>query len=101
MAIGQNPDKPTDMEAVRQKLRALKPQIKIFLEIRGRMAKLVAAKECALSIIWTTSTEKAKVEHKLPVSFFVPKEGAIAVRDALSIPKNPQNLDAASPLSIT
>jgi spermidine/putrescine transport system substrate-binding protein len=95
MSIGQNPDKPSDMEAVRQKLRGLKFQIKTFWKSEDEWLKLVGAKECALSTIWTTSVEKAKVENKLPVSFFVPKEGALAVRDALSIPKNPQNPEAA------
>ena len=95
LAIGQNPDNPTDMMQIREKLRGLKPQIKVFWKSEDEWLKLVASKECALSIIWTTSTEKAKVEHKLPVSFFVPTEGAIAARDALSIPKNPQNPDAA------
>jgi spermidine/putrescine transport system substrate-binding protein len=94
LAIGQNPDKPADMAAIREKLRALKPQIKVFWKSEDEWLKLVAAKECALSTIWTTSVEKAK-DQKLPVSFFIPQEGALAVRDALSIPKNPQNPDTA------
>ena len=95
LALGQNPDKPENMGAIREKLRALKPQIKVLWKSEDEWLKLVAAKTCALSTIWTTSIEKAKFEHKLPVSFFVPKEGALAVRDALSMPKNPQNPEAA------
>jgi len=95
LALGQNADKPTDMDAIRQKLRALKPQVKTFWKSEDEWLKLVGAKECALSTIWTTSVEKAKLVHKLPVSFFVPQEGALEFRDVLAIPKNAQNLDAA------
>ncbi len=95
IATGQNPDNPGDMESIRQKLRALKPQIKTFWKSEDEWMKLVAAKECDLSIIWTTSVEKARDQKGLPVSFFVPEEGAIAVADALSIAKDAPHRDAA------
>jgi len=85
LALGQNPDQPQDLDAVGQKLRALKPQIKAFWKSEDEWRKLVAAKECDLSIFWTSSANRA-IEQKMPVNYFVPKEGAIAFRDSLIVP---------------
>jgi spermidine/putrescine transport system substrate-binding protein len=95
LASGQDPEKPTDLNAIRDKLRALKPQINTFWKSEDEWLKLVAANECDVSFIWTDSTEKAKENFKLPITFFVPKEGALGWRDGLSIPANPQNKEAA------
>jgi spermidine/putrescine transport system substrate-binding protein len=90
LALGQNPDQPQDLNAVTEKLRALKPQIKAFWKSEDEWRKLVAAKECDLSIFWTSSANRA-IERKTPVSYFVPKEGAIAFRDSLVIPAGTKN----------
>jgi spermidine/putrescine transport system substrate-binding protein len=95
IATGQDPENPTDMNAVREKLRALKPQIRAMWQSEDEWLKLVAAKECDVSFIWTDSTEKAKEIHKQPISFIVAEEGALGWRDGLSIPADPPNLDAA------
>ncbi len=95
LALGQNPDQPQDMDAIREKLRALKPQIKAFWKSGDEWLKLVAAKECDLSIVWTNNTEAAAVQDNLPVSFIVAEEGAIAFRDGLTIAANPPNEKAA------
>jgi spermidine/putrescine transport system substrate-binding protein len=95
MATDQDPDDPADMEAIREKLRALKPQIKAFWQSEDEWLKLIGAKECDLSIIWTTSVENARVRHDLPVSLIVPEEGAIAVADGLSIARDAPNPEAA------
>lgn len=95
LASGQDPKNITDMGAVREKLRALKPQIKAFWNSEDEWLKLVAANECAVSTIWTDSTEKAKEIHSLPVTFFVPEEGALGFRDAISIAKDAPNREAA------
>lgn len=95
LALGQDPNAPQDMKAIAAKLKELKPQIKALWKTEDEWLKLVAANQCALSIIWTTSVEIAKDKHSLPVSFVVPKEGAIVWRDALSIGKDAPNLDQA------
>lgn len=95
LLLGQNPDKPADMTAIRDKLRALKPQIKALFKTEDEWLKLVAAKQCELSLIWTTSVEIAHNKYNLPVSFTVPKEGAIVWRDALSIAANAPDAKAA------
>ena len=95
LMLGQDPNAPQDMAAIAAKLKELKPQIKALWKTEDEWLKLVAAKQCALSIIWTTSVEIAKEKHSLPVSFVVPKEGAIVWRDALSIGKDAPNLAQA------
>ena len=95
LALGQNPDQPQDMDAIREKLRALKPQIKAFWKSEDEWRKLVAAKECDLSIFWTSSAEKAVVEDNLPVSYIVAKEGAIGFRDGLTMAAGAPNEGAA------
>ncbi len=95
IATGQDPENPRDMAAIGEKLKALKPQIAAFWGSEDEWLKMVAAKQCDVSLIWTDSTEKAKENHKLPITFFVPAEGALGWRDGLSIPANAPNRDAA------
>ena len=95
LALGQNPDKPQDLAAIGEKLKALKPQVKAFWKSEDEWRKLVAAKECDLSIFWTSSAEKAVLD-KVPVSYFLPKEGAIAFRDSLVMPTGAPHKDLAS-----
>jgi spermidine/putrescine transport system substrate-binding protein len=95
IATGQDPENPADMAAVRDKLRALKPQVRAMWQSEDEWLKLVAAKEGDVSFFWTDSTEKAKVVHQQPISFIVAQEGALAWRDGLSIPSNPPNPKAA------
>jgi len=95
LVLGQNPDAPADLAAIKAKLLALKPQVKALWKTEDEWLKLVAAKQCGLSVIWTTSVEIARNKHNLPVSFVVPKEGAIVWRDALSIGKDAPDIDKA------
>jgi len=95
LATGQDPEKPADLKSIRDKLRALKSQISTFWKSEDEWLKLVAANECDVSLIWTDSTEKAKENFKQPITFFIPKEGALGWRDGLSIPSNPPNAEAA------
>jgi spermidine/putrescine transport system substrate-binding protein len=94
LLLGQNPDAPTDMAAIRDKLRALKPQIKALFKTEDEWLKLVAAKQCDLSLIWTTSVEIGRNKYNLPVSFVVPRRRDVW-RDALSIAAGAPDLNAA------
>lgn len=94
LALGQNPDEPEDLEAIAEKLKALKPQLKAFWKSEDEWRKLVAANECDLSIFWTSSANKA-IAQGVPVAYFVPDEGAIAFRDALVLPAGSQNAELA------
>jgi len=95
LATGQDPNNPANLDAVRQKLRDLKPQLKTMWKSEDEWLKLVGSGQCDLSIIWMDSTEKAKTLHKLPINFVVAEEGALGFRDAIAIPKGAPNPDAA------
>jgi spermidine/putrescine transport system substrate-binding protein len=95
IATGQDPENITNTNAVRDKLRALKGQIKTFWASEDEWLKLVAGGQCDVSLIWTDSTEKAKELHGQPITFFIPEEGALGWRDGLSIPTGAPNKDAA------
>lgn len=94
LALGQNPDKPEDLDAITEKLKSLKPQIKAFWKSEDEWRKLVSANECDLTIFWTSSANKA-IKDGFPVAYFVADEGAIAFRDGLVIPADSSNRDAA------
>lgn len=95
LASGQDPESPSDMDAIREKLRALKGQIQTFWSSEDEWLKQVAGGQCDVSLIWTDSTEKAKELHGQPITFFIAEEGALGWRDGLAVPANPQNADAA------
>lgn len=95
LATGQDPDGPADMGKIKEKLLALKPQIKALWKSGDEWLKLVSAKECDLSTVWTNNTEAAAVQDKLPVSFIVAEQGAVAFRDGLSIAKDAPNVAGA------
>ena len=95
LALGQDPDNPSDMDAIRQKLRDLKPQIRSMWSSEDQWLKSIGGNECDVSIMWTDSTEKAKENFDQPVAFIVAEEGALAWRDAVVIPADAPNPDAA------
>jgi len=95
LALGQDPNNPSDLDAIREKLRELKPQIRALWASEDQWLKLLGGNQCDLSIVWTDSTEKAKENFDLPVAFIVADEGALAWRDAVTIPAGAPNLDAA------
>ncbi|MGH6719729.1 MAG: ABC transporter substrate-binding protein [Alphaproteobacteria bacterium] len=95
IATGQDPEHPTDMAAIREKLRALKPQLQTFWASEDEWLKLIGGEQCDVSLVWTDSTEKAKEIHGQPITFFIPKEGALGWRDGLAIPGGAPNMDAA------
>ena len=95
LATGQDPENPSDMDAIRDKLRALKGQIQTFWSSEDEWLKQIGGDQCDVSLIWTDSTEKAKELHGQPITFFIPEEGALGWRDGLSLATNPQNPDAA------
>ena len=95
LALGQNPDAPEDLETIGDKLKALKPQVRSFWKSEDEWRKMIAAKECDLSVFWTASLERAVAEDHFPVAYAVPKEGAIAFRDTLVFPAGSANRELA------
>ncbi len=95
LATGQDMNAPTDMEKIKQKLEALKPQIKTFWSSEDEWNKYFAAGDYTIATYWSGSAARSKKAFKLPVGFAVPKEGAIGWFDGLAIPVDAPNPEGA------
>jgi spermidine/putrescine transport system substrate-binding protein len=95
LATGQDMNNPSDLDAIRQKLRELKPQIKTFWSSEDEWNKYLAAKQFDMAVYWSGSAARSRKAFNLPVTFVVPKEGAIGWFDGLSIPTGAPNPDGA------
>jgi len=95
IATGQNMNNPADMQKIRKKLEALKPQIATFWSSEDEWNKHMQAGEFDVAVYWSGSAARSRKAFKLPVDFVVPKEGAIGWFDGLSIPTGAPNRDLA------
>lgn len=95
IATGQDMNHPADLDKVREKLRALKPQIKAFWSSEDEWNKFFSAGVFDLSPYWSGSAARSATNFDLPVGYVVPKEGAIGWFDGLSIPTDAPNPEAA------
>jgi spermidine/putrescine transport system substrate-binding protein len=95
LATGQDMNNPADIEKVKEKLRALKPQIKTFWSSEDEWNKHLAAKDYDIAVYWSGSAARSKKAFNLPVEFVVPKEGAIGWYDGLSIAAGAPNPEGA------
>jgi len=95
IATGQDPNNPADLEKVKAKLLALKPQLKTFWSSEDEWNKHLQGGDFEIATYWSGSAARSKKAFHLPVEFVVPKEGAIGWFDGLSIATNPPNLDCA------
>lgn len=95
IALGQDINNPSDLKAIRKKLRALKPQIRTFWSSEDEWNQFFSANEFDLATYWSGSASRSKNTFGLPVEFILPKEGAIGWLDGLSIPMNVPNRNEA------
>ena len=96
LATGQDMNFPKDLDAVKTKLMALKPQIRTFWSSEDEWNKYFTAGDYRISTYWSGSAARSKKAFGLPVEFIVPKEGAIGWFDGLCIAKNAPNARAAA-----
>jgi spermidine/putrescine transport system substrate-binding protein len=95
IATGQDINNPSDFEIIRERLRALKPQIRTFWSSEDEWNQYMAADEFDLATYWSGSASRSKTAFGLPVAFVIPKEGAIGWLDGLSIATGAPNPDGA------
>ena len=95
LLTGQDINNPTDMKAVAAQLRAMKPDVKLLWSSEDQWNKSFAAGEFDVSVYWSGAFARSRNLHKLPVSFVIPKEGAIGWEDGLSLPKGGAHQAAA------
>ncbi len=96
LATGQDMNNPADLDAVRNKLRALKSQIKTFWSSEDEWNKEFTAGTFTVASYWSGSASRSKKAFGLPVGFLIPDEGAIAWLDGLSIATDAPNPDGAA-----
>jgi spermidine/putrescine transport system substrate-binding protein len=95
IATGQDPNNPADLDKVKQKLLALKPQIKTFWSSEDEWNKHLQGKDFDVATYWSGSAARSAKAFHLPVAFVVPKEGAIGWFDGLSLATGAPNPDCA------
>lgn len=95
LATGQSINDVKDLEAVKAKLRALVPQIRVFWSSENDWNQFLAAGDFDVATYWSGSASRSKTHFGLPVEFVVPEEGAIGWLDGLSIPAGSRNVAAA------
>jgi spermidine/putrescine transport system substrate-binding protein len=95
LATGQDMNNPADIDKVKEKLQALKPQIKTFWSSEDEWNKHMAAHDYDIAVYWSGSAARSKKAFHLPVDFVIPKEGAIGWYDGLSIAANAPNPEGA------
>lgn len=96
LATGQDMNAPADIEKIKDKLMALKKQIKTFWSSEDEWNKYMAAGDYDIAVYWSGSAARSKKAMKLPVEFVVPKEGAIGWFDGLTIAANAPNAEGAA-----
>lgn len=95
LATGQDMNNPKDLDKVKEVLKKIKPNLKMLWSSEDQWNKSFVAKDFDLSVYWSGSAVRSKVNSNIPVEFVVPKEGAIGWLDSLSIPSTSTNQDAA------
>jgi spermidine/putrescine transport system substrate-binding protein len=95
LMTGQNPQNPSDLAGITKALKALKPNVKVLWSSEDQWDKSFAANEFDLSIYWSGSCARSRMNFHLPVDFIIPKEGAISWLDGLSVPNTSTRKAAA------
>ena len=85
IALGQDPNNPSDLDAVRKKLLGLKSQVRTFWSSEDEWNKHMAGGQFDIATYWSGSASRSKTAYGLPVEFVIPEEGAIGWFDGLSI----------------
>ena len=95
LATGQNMNAPDDLEAIRERLRALKPQLRTYWSSEDEWNKEFAADTFDVAVYWSGSASRSAKAYGLPVGYLIPKEGAIAWLDGFSLAADAPNAAGA------
>ena len=91
LMLGQDINDPRDMKAIAAKLKGFKKDVKLVWSSEDEWNKAFAADAFDVSIFWSGAVTRAVNLHQQPVTFVVPKEGAIGWLDNLCIPETSTN----------
>lgn len=95
LGTGQDMNNPADLDKVKAALQAIKPNLRTMWSSEDQWNKTFAAGDFDLSLYWSGAAVRSKRNFNLPVTFVVPKEGAVGWVDSLAIPSTSANPDAA------
>lgn len=94
LVTGQSINDIQDLNAVKAKLKSLMPQIRTFWSSENDWNQFMATGDFGIATYWSGSASRS-ISKGLPVSFVVPKEGAIGWLDGLSLGAKSKNTEAA------
>lgn len=94
MALGQNPNQPNDLEAIKKKLIEQKPLNRTYWKTGDEFSKLFASKQISVGMMWSGQAATMK-QNGEPIEYVIPKEGAIGWVDHWAIVKGSQNKELA------
>jgi spermidine/putrescine transport system substrate-binding protein len=86
LMTGQDINNPADFDAIRAKLRDMKPNVKLLWTSEDQWNKAFSAGEFDVSIYWSGAAARSKKSFSLPVDFVIPREGAVGWLDSLGVP---------------
>lgn len=94
LALGQDMNAISDLDAVTARLTELLPQITTFWSSENDWNQFMASGEFAVASYWSGSAARS-IGKGLDISFVVPQEGAIGWLDSLTVPATSEHKDAA------
>lgn len=94
IVLGQDPNAPTDLDAIKAKLIEQKPLNKTYWKTGDEFSKLFAGGQISVGLMWSgqAAAMKQAGEH---IAFTVPEDGAIGWVDNWGIAANSNNKDLA------
>ncbi|PAU75171.1 ABC transporter substrate-binding protein [Halomonas salipaludis] len=95
LLTGQDINAPDDFDEIRERLYALKPQIRTFWGSENEWNQYMASGEFDMATYWSGSAARSGGHFGLPIEFVTPREGAIAWLDGLSMQTDAPHPEAA------
>ena len=94
LALGQDPNAPTDLEAIKAKLIEQKPLNYAYWTTGDEFSKIFVTGEVWVALMWSGQTAQMMQEGQ-PIAYTVPEDGAFGWVDTWGIPSNSENKDLA------
>ena len=87
IALGQDPNNPSDLEAVKEKLKEQKQLNKTYWKTGEEFTNLFSNNLVSVAMAWSGQVAQMKQEG-LPIEYVIPEEGAIGWVDNWAIVKD-------------
>lgn len=94
IVLKQDPNNPSDLEAIKQKLIEQKPLNQTYWKTGDEWSKFFANEQIWIGLMWSGQAASMKKEGQ-PIGFVVPQDGAIGWVDNWAIVKGTKNKDLA------